>query len=1170
MRSLLRSALARSCTAAVSLGLLLTGVTVGTAPATGAAPATGTAPVTGTTRAVGEEPPVPTIEPPASVVALLSPEHPRLLATAEQFATARARIGHDDRFDAWFAKVRHDAEAMLGTTPVTDSGASNVLTTIREAKRRIWTLGAMYRLTDDVRYADRGIAELLAVSGFADWNAASHFLDVGEASAAVAVGYDWLYDRLTPAQRATVRGALVTKAMEPALPYYDTTGQSFFVGQSHNWNLVSNAVALGALAVGDEPETAELADGILRRSVTSIQWGIAEYFPDGAYAESPSYWQYGTDYLVTYLAALTSAVGTDFGLADLPGVAGTGDFGIHVTSAIDQTFNYGDGGSDLFGATTSGWHSPFMQWLAHRFDAPHLAAWQAARADRTAGPLDLLWYDPEATAGPDHPDATDAVFGGSQIATARSAWDDPHALYVATKGLRAGYDQVVGHENLDAGDLVLDANGVRWLDELGADTYGDAYFDWRKDVGGRWDYYVTRPEGQNTFLLDDGPVPSQALTAGAPVEAASGPTGWHAITDLTALYGDRVDSARRGVRLVDDRRQVIVQDEVRSTDPVDYRQFLLTRADVVVAPDGRSAVLYRGGQRLYLELLTETGTILVGDAAPLPGVPDPGGQRVSTGVRRLMIHVPDVTDTTVALRLVPLDTGQPVPSTGTAPAVEPLDTWQEAPAPTTALSGLRVGGHAVPGFDGERYRYDVLVPANRSTAPRVRATAGHGVVVHVEQAATLPGVARVSTALHDGGTTVPGPTYEVHLRQAGTTGLALPVADATASADDGNGARNAVDGSLGSRWSAEGDGQTLTLDLGRVRTVSAAALAFYNGHTRTATFDVLTSTNGRSWQQATTATTSGTTDDLEPYDLPTRHARYVRIVGHGASNSTFTSILEVRLYGSDQDAAADRPPVQQGLAAVTLAPDPLPELAVGESVPLTLTGTLSDGSPADLTGAEVTWASADPAVATATGGVLTATGGGTTTVGATVVLDHAWRTVRATVDVLDLGHLEAVADAHVQNGDLADTAYPRGNLEVRNNPGIGSGFERVSYLTFPLDAAAGHEISAARVHLYGRLSSEDVTTSVGVDAVADTSWTEEALTWNTAPPRGDRLGTLTLQGTAPAWYTLDVTDAVQALPPGADLGIALVGDVAQYGPHVVFTPRESATDRPYLELEVTP
>ncbi|GAA5201580.1 DUF7594 domain-containing protein [Microbacterium jejuense] len=1123
------------------------------------------------TAAVGRSTAVPAaaspapVEPPGNIVELLKPQHPRLLADANAFDVARDRVETDPRVAEWFADLAGDADAVLPTSPKTRPASANILTTVREMKRRILTLAFVGEMTGDARYTDRAVAELMAAAGFSDWNP-GHFLDVGEMTMTVAIGYDWLFDALTEPQRDAVSTAIVNKSLQVALPYYDTTGSNFFVGQSHNWNLVSNAVALGALAIGDEEPA--IADEVLRKSVRSIQYGIAEYGPDGAYAESPSYWQYGTDYLVTYLAALTTATGTDFGLSDLPGLSQTGAFGIHVTGPAAQTFNYGDGGTELFGGVVGGWHSPFMMWLGDRYDQPELTAWQADRADLGASPLDILWYDADAAAAAPHPPETDAVFAGTEVATARSAWDDPYATYVATKGLRAGYDQVAAHMNLDAGDFILEANGMRWLEEQGADAYQGAYFDWKLDQGGRWDYFTTRAEGQNTMVLGTGPVASEALAAGARItDTGSTDREWYSVTDLTPLYAGRVERAERGIRLFDDRRQVLVQDEVSSAEPIDYRQFLLTRADVTVADDGRSAMLVRGGQRLWLQLITPEGTIAVGDAGPLPWVSDPGSQRDPVGLRSIMIHLPDVTDATVAVRLVPLDAGQQPEAT--APALTRLADWAVTADDREWLTGIKLDGKSLTDFAGGRFRYDVTVDAARTTIPKVGVSTPARVSARVTKAPGVPGVVRIETRRG----AEAGPTYEVHLHRDGTTGLALPVAGVTASSDDGNSAALAVDGSLSTRWSAEGDGQTLTLDLGHRTDVAAAALAFYNGFARTSTFDVLTSRDGETWDAGLDRiVTTGTTDDLESYDLRDRSARYVRIVGHGNSASAFNSVLEVRVYGTDAAAAADSLATTPRIGEVSLSPSPVPELVVGESRPLEAAAVLTDGTAVDLSTAAVDWVSANPGVVAVDGdGIVTGVGGGTATVGAIVRSGATWGAVRATIVVRDPGHIEPSQDAHVRNGAFSDTAYGRGNLEVRNNPTNGSGFERISFLTFALDAAAGHEVASAKIHLFGRVSTESATTPVGVHAIPSPAWDEAALTWNTMPPLGDRISTFPVSGGASAWYEVDVTAAVQAaIAAGEPLGVALTGAVAAYGPHVQFTSREAGADAPYLEVVTAP
>ena len=116
---------------------------------------------------------------------------------------------------------------------------------------------------------------------------------------------------------------------------------------------------------------------------------------------------------------------------------------------------------------------------------------------------------------------------------------------------------------------------------------------------------------------------------------------------------------------------------------------------------------------------------------------------------------------------------------------------------------------------------------------------------------------------------------------------------------DPNVPENTLDGDLGTRWSAEGDGQWITFDLGRSELVQAIDIAFYVGNTRTASFDMLLSDDNITWMTAlTNAVSSGTTLDLEPFDLAGRQARYIRIVGHGNSQSDWNSLTEVAIQST--------------------------------------------------------------------------------------------------------------------------------------------------------------------------------------------------------------------------------------------------------------------------------
>ena len=137
----------------------------------------------------------------------------------------------------------------------------------------------------------------------------------------------------------------------------------------------------------------------------------------------------------------------------------------------------------------------------------------------------------------------------------------------------------------------------------------------------------------------------------------------------------------------------------------------------------------------------------------------------------------------------------------------------------------------------------------------------------------------------------------LRLRLLPPTGPVLPVAAVTASSSDSNTPAGAVDNDPATRWSAYGDGQWLRVDLGQPRTVTKVSVSWFKGNVRAAHVDLQTSTDGTTWRTAVRAISSGTTTGAETYDIRDTTARYVRLVGHGATGTRWTSITRLAAIG---------------------------------------------------------------------------------------------------------------------------------------------------------------------------------------------------------------------------------------------------------------------------------
>ncbi|MGG1554077.1 polysaccharide lyase family 7 protein [Paenibacillus ferrarius] len=112
------------------------------------------------------------------------------------------------------------------------------------------------------------------------------------------------------------------------------------------------------------------------------------------------------------------------------------------------------------------------------------------------------------------------------------------------------------------------------------------------------------------------------------------------------------------------------------------------------------------------------------------------------------------------------------------------------------------------------------------------------------------------------------------------------------------GPAQAIDGSLSTRWSGEGDGAWIKLDLGSNKTVSFVKIAFYNGASRTSSFDIQTSTDNTSWITRLSGMNSAQNNNVQTFDFTDVNARYVRIIGHGNSQNDWNSYNEVEVWGA--------------------------------------------------------------------------------------------------------------------------------------------------------------------------------------------------------------------------------------------------------------------------------
>jgi len=572
--------------------------------------------------------------------------HPRLIILDSDLDKLRTTIRENPLARRIYDDLEKECDRLVTVPPAEYklSGPRMLLHSDRILDR-VSTLAFMYRVTSRDPYLRRAVAELKAAAAFKDWNP-GRFTETAEMTQAFALGYDWLYSGLSPDERVWVRNALFIKGLDPAINAYRREGG--WPRDHYNANLICNGgIGLGALAAAGDPKIDsekafnDKCGALLRQVLESIPHGMATYGVEGSWPEGTTYWNAATKSTCVLLSGLQTALGNDFGLSSFHGIDRAGRFRIHMIGPAGKAFNFGDSDEDPDLA-------PEMFWLAKRFSNP-VYTWSEQKAlEGKTHPdaYDLAWFAREGKS-PQQPPAwpLDSIFRGVDVATLRSSWEDPAAIYLAAKG----GDNKAAHSHLDLGSFVLDAGGVRWASDLGPDDYDlPGYFGARQ----RWTYYRTRTEAHNTLLIDgdnQDPRAESRITR----QDTSPDLSWIQI-DLSRANPGKVKQWTRRIGLAQ-KQAILVSDSLHSDQPVEVIWGMLTDATITLS--GQTATLHKSGWNLTAEIRTPRHAVF--DTAP---VHTTAPQAPNTGFRRLIVRLGDkVTDLDLSIVLTPWRDGQARP-----------------------------------------------------------------------------------------------------------------------------------------------------------------------------------------------------------------------------------------------------------------------------------------------------------------------------------------------------------------------------------------------------------------------------------------------------------------------------------------------------------------------------
>ena len=469
-----------------------------------------------------------------------------------------------------------------------------LLHTSRTVLKRTFWLGYTYRVHGGEAYARRAIDEMLAASAFPDWNP-SHFLDVGEMTMALAIGYDWLYDRMTPAERETVARAIIDKGLKPA----GNKADAWFYRNENNWNSVCNAgMVYGALAVWEEDP--EFCQSMLEKSLESNKLAYKAY-AGGGYPEGYNYWGYGASFQIMLEAALDRAfkdgyVRSPEAEAGLAALVASADFIRFTRTPADHSYSFSDSYRRADGQYMQAWifrHTGDASFLYPELRYMEASGYRRLCEDRLF-PMFLIALGGDAPAHIDPPAGRYYQCGGTTpVFVYRSGWESQEDDYLGVKGGLA----MSSHSHLDQGSFYFESDGVTWATDLGMQDYnsletaGVDLWDMTQDSE-RWSVFRIGPFSHN-ILTVNGHTPKVNHPAAfsrtwAPEEDAS-QNRIGAEMDLTELYTEDLDSCKRAVYLWDENLEVM--DLIQAGDSVcTVRWAMCTEApDVSLHPNPRFA-----------------------------------------------------------------------------------------------------------------------------------------------------------------------------------------------------------------------------------------------------------------------------------------------------------------------------------------------------------------------------------------------------------------------------------------------------------------------------------------------------------------------------------------------------------------------------------------------------
>lgn len=440
---------------------------------------------------------------------------------------------------------------------------------------RILTLTFAYLITDNLAYTGAAKDIVLQLCRWSTWTDPSYpcggaCLDTGHATQTVATFLDWTFAQLTPAERETIRAALINKGLVPVRARI--TGLTPY----HNfWAVLNVGLGVGALSVLAEDARAE---GWLNDAVINMRLGLDEQGRDGGAYEGFMYGTYFADTFARLLDVLRSAQ-IPHELLDHTFYQTLPSFVINFLSPKDHYQpNIGDEG------LTRGFPETLLILALNGND---YATWYLDQIGylTTSGvgrPFNFIRFDGSTLTAREPDWNPSSLFQAIGYGVLRKGFE-PASAYLSFKS--GPYDREIGHNHLDHNSFIINYLG-QWL---ATDPGYQDYFDPPRNR------FTRGTIGHNSILVDGN---DQARLTGGLISDFLSATSYEFIKGKAGgAYNPPLEKFDRSVIFIKPD-YFLVYDELAASAAHEYTYLLHTDNFGILDPLPNGALIKKAGAQL--------------------------------------------------------------------------------------------------------------------------------------------------------------------------------------------------------------------------------------------------------------------------------------------------------------------------------------------------------------------------------------------------------------------------------------------------------------------------------------------------------------------------------------------------------------------------------------------